>query len=99
VESITKAGAEIHNYQPTPGDLVRGARCRPHPVERPQSRTLVRTVPVQPRRSAIGGRVRRTGADRHRIGALYRPSQSPRLDVARGRTALCRQYRGCHGQA
>ncbi len=23
VESITKAGAEIHNYQPTPGDLVR----------------------------------------------------------------------------
>ena len=23
VESITKAGAEIHNYQPTPGDLVK----------------------------------------------------------------------------
>lgn len=25
VESITRAGAEIHNYQPTPGDLVRTA--------------------------------------------------------------------------
>jgi ABC-type Zn uptake system ZnuABC Zn-binding protein ZnuA len=23
VESVTKAGAEIHNYQPTPGDLVK----------------------------------------------------------------------------
>jgi manganese/iron transport system substrate-binding protein len=23
VESITKAGAEIHNYQPTPGDIQR----------------------------------------------------------------------------
>jgi len=28
VESITKPGAEIHNYQPTPGDLVRGRGAR-----------------------------------------------------------------------
>ena len=28
VESITKPGAEIHNYQPTPGDIRRGRRAR-----------------------------------------------------------------------
>ncbi len=34
VESITKPGAEIHDYQPTPLDIVQGAGCRPRAVER-----------------------------------------------------------------
>jgi manganese/iron transport system substrate-binding protein len=41
VESITKPGAEIHDYQPTPRDIVRGAQRRYDPLERHESGTLV----------------------------------------------------------
>ena len=44
VESITKPGAEIHNYQPTPGDIVAGAGRRSDPVERAEPRALVRAA-------------------------------------------------------
>ena len=54
VESITKPGAEIHNYQPTPGDILQGAGRRPHPLERPQSRTLVRAVLPESRATCRG---------------------------------------------
>jgi hypothetical protein len=52
VESITKPGAEIHNYQPTPRDILKAQDAEAGTVERPQPRTLVREIPRQSRRRA-----------------------------------------------
>ena len=43
VESITKPGAEIHNYQPTPGDIRRSTRI---PDDRPYAGWLYGSVGV-----------------------------------------------------
>ena len=59
VVSVTKPGAEIHGYQPTPRDLVARTGCRSDPVERAEPGTLVRAVPDQSRRCALGHPVRR----------------------------------------
>jgi manganese/iron transport system substrate-binding protein len=49
VESITKAGAEIHNYQPTPGDLVKAQGADLILWNGPEPRTVVRAVLRQSR--------------------------------------------------
>ena len=70
VESITRPGAEIHEYQPTPRDIVARAGCRSDPVERAQSRTLVRALLRQSARCAERRRDRWHRADGHRRGPL-----------------------------
>ncbi len=92
VVSITKPGAEIHGYQPTPRDIVGAVGRRPHPVERPQSGALVRAVPHQSGRRPLGDPDGRDRADRHRGGLLRGASQPACLDGARERARLRRQH-------
>ena len=54
VVSITKPGAEIHGYEPTPRRHRRAPGRRPDPVERSEPRAVVRAVPRQSRRRAVG---------------------------------------------
>ena len=44
VESLTKPGAEIHEYEPTPSDLKKAHAARPGARQRPEPRILVREV-------------------------------------------------------
>ena len=41
VESITRIGAEIHGYEPTPSDIVKSPECRLNSLQRYGFRTLV----------------------------------------------------------
>ena len=68
VESITKPGAEIHNYQPTPGRHPAGAGGRPRALERPQSRALVREILRATSGTCRARRLRGRRADGHRGG-------------------------------
>ena len=59
VESITKPGAEIHDYQPTPRDIVKAQHADLIPVERHEPGTLVPALLREHQAGAGGGRDRR----------------------------------------
>ena len=86
VESLTKPGAEIHYYQPTPGDIMRAQDAdlilwNGLNLEQWFERFLRNLGDVP-----IGGAERRRRADGHRRGPLRGQAQPARLDVAdRGR--------------
>ena len=92
VESITKPGAEIHDYQPTPARHRQGAVGRPRALERPQPRALVREVLPEREGRAERRRHRRRRAHGHRRGPLHRQAQPARLDVAVQRADLRREH-------
>ena len=81
VESITKPDAEIHNYQPTPGDII-AAQDADLILWNGLNLELVREVLPQSERRAERRGLRGRRADGHRRGTLYRQAQPACLDVA-----------------
>ena len=97
--SITKPGAEIHDYQPTPARHRQGAVGRPRAVERHEPGALVRALLREREERAERGGHRRHRAARHPRGALHRQAQPARLDVAGQRADLRREHPQGAGQA
>ena len=98
VESITKPGAEIHDYQPTPLDIVKAQAAdlvlwNGFNLERWFEKFFENVKERAERR-----RDRRHRADGHHRGALYRQAQSARLDVADQCADLCREHPQGAGQ-
>ena len=85
VESLTKPGAEIHYYQPTPGDILRAQDAdlilwNGLNLEQWFERFL-RNLGDVPAAVLSDGR----RADEHRRGPLRGQAEPARLDVAGGR--------------
>ena len=83
VESITKPGAEIHDYEPTPLDIVKAQAAdlvlwNGFNLERWFEKFFEQRQATCPERRADRGR----RPDGHRGGTLYRQAESARVDVA-----------------
>ena len=92
VESITKPGAEIHDYQPTPLDIVKAQAAdlvlwNGFNLERWFERFFDNVQGGAGRRGHRGHR-----SDRHQRGPLHRQAQSACLDVAVECADLCREH-------
>jgi ABC-type Zn uptake system ZnuABC Zn-binding protein ZnuA len=92
VESITKPGAEIHGYEPTPMDIARAQNAslileNGLGLERWAERfySNLRDVPQ-------GDGEPGDYADSHPFRCVSNPTQSPRLDVPQIGTHLCGKY-------
>jgi hypothetical protein len=93
VESITKPGAEIHNYQPTPRDIVKaGTGCRPVLWNGLNLELWFEKFFAE--RRDVPGVVVTDGIEPMGIaeGPLYRQAESACLDVDDNAADLCRQH-------
>ena len=70
VVSISPPGAEIHNYQPSPHDVIRAQKCKARVLERAQSRAMVRALLWRSLGRAAGAVDRKHRADEHFFGRL-----------------------------
>lgn len=65
VSSITKPGAEIHEYQPTPGDIKRAQGGTAYPREWSEPGAMVRPILSAPFRRTGSRRLYRRQTDGH----------------------------------
>ena len=95
VESITKPGAEIHNYQPTPGDIQQAQDAELILWNGLNLELWFEKFFQNLQGRAGRRRLRRRRADGHRRRPLHRQAQPACLDVADRGADLCRQHPRC----
>ena len=84
VSSITKPGAEIHEYQPTPGDIKRAQGAQ---LILSNGTLVYPLLPTSVRRTGSDG-LKRRKTDGHQRRAIQWKTQSACLDVSRQCTDL-----------